>query len=216
MTAERLSLRSGRRLQRHGQSWMLLPGERSVEVERDGNVVIVTCPESGKKFRDEVEDRPKNGPRKCANDPAGEAKGDDARDKARRRFATYNSFTDAVMRYVPVNAREVWKVFYRFADATTNAAELRVPDISARLGCDDRTVERGIKFLMVAGLITRLRRGTRQNGASQYVLDPDPARHLDKLRAMHEEREGKKRHRTGRPVSPTNRAKSGRFTTRHR
>lgn len=143
-------------------------------------------------------------------------KGGDARDKANRRFRTFNAFTDSVGRYVPAHAREAWHVVFRFADAITNEAELRVPDISARLGCDDRTVERGLKWLMVAGLITRLRRGTRQGGASRYFIDPDPGRRLDDLKAMHEERDGRKRPRIGRAVPPANRAKSGRFTTRQR
>lgn len=139
-----------------------------------------------------------------------------ARDKAARRFRTFNAFVDSVGRYVPANAREAWHVVFRFADATTHEAELRVPDLSARLGCNDRTAERGLKWLMVAGLITRQRRGTRQGGASRYFIDPDPGRHLDKLREMHEERDGRKRQRIGRPVSNATRAKSGRFTTRQR
>lgn len=141
-------------------------------------------------------------------------RGGDARDKANRRFKTFNAFTDAVGRYVPAHAREAWHVVFRFADATTNEAELRVPDVSARLACDDRTVERGLKWLMVAGLITRLRRGTRQTGPSRYFIDPDPGRHLDSLKAMHEERDGRKQPRKGRAVPAANRAKSGRFTTR--
>jgi len=178
-------------------------------------------PDLGARARARLADRPAQEQQSPPPAPATAAarsagKGGDARDKANRRFKTFNAFTDSVGRYVPAHAREAWHVVFRFADATTNEAELRVPDISARLGCDDRTVERGLKWLMVAGLITRLRRGTRQGGASRYFIDPDPGRRLDDLKAMHEERDGRKRPRIGRAVPPANRAKSGRFTTRQR
>jgi len=144
------------------------------------------------------------------------ARSGDARDRATCRFTTLNSFTDSAGRYVPSIAREVWHIIFRFADAGTNEAELRVPDIAARLDCDDRTAERGLKVLMATGLITRLRRGTRQSGPSRYFIDPNPSRHIDKLKAIHEQKTDKKVPRMGRPIPSTGRAKGGQFTTRQR
>jgi hypothetical protein len=139
----------------------------------------------------------------------------ESREKSRRRFQTYNAFADKVARFVPAAARDVWFVLYRFADADTDQAEVRVPDIADRLGCDDRTAERGLKWLMANGLLTRLRRGTRQTGPSLYLLDPDPARHVDELRRKHEQRAATKRQPDTRPGTPTVRSENGRFSTRH-
>jgi hypothetical protein len=133
--------------------------------------------------------------------------------KARRKTITSNAFTDAVGRYVPANAREVWHVVFRFTDAVTFEAEVRVPDIAARLGCACRTVERGLDWLMTAGLITRIRRGTRQLGPSRYLIDADPARHVGTLRKRHEELLAKPG-RIRKPMAV--RAVSGRFSTRQR
>jgi hypothetical protein len=138
----------------------------------------------------------------------------EAREKSRRRFATYNTFTDSVARFVPPAPREVWRVLWRFADADTNQLEVRVADVAARLNFDDRTVERGLKWLMVSGLLKRIRRGTRQTGPSLYWLDPNPDRHIETLRTQHERRAATRRQPETRPGTPTTRLRNGRFSTR--
>lgn len=138
----------------------------------------------------------------------------EAREKSHRRFATYNTFADSVARFVPAASREVWFILWRFADADTNQLEVRVADIAARLDCDGRTVERGLKWLMANRLLTRIRRGTRQTGPSLYLLDPTPTRHIDELRVQHERRAATRRQPGTRPGTPTARARNGRFSTR--
>lgn len=133
--------------------------------------------------------------------------------KARRRFATFNTFVDAVGRYLPASDREVWHVLFRFADAATNVAEVRLADIAARLNCHARTTSRSVDRLCRTGLVERIKRGTRQGGPSRYRIDPEPARHLDALRQAWEATQ--RPDDAGRPrASRTpSRAASGKFTT---
>ena len=127
--------------------------------------------------------------------------------KARCRFATYNAFTDSVGRYLQPVDREVWHVVWRFADGWTNTAELRLNDIAARLNCHTRTVARSIERLVKAGLIVRLKRGTRQGGPSRYRLEPNVLGCLPRLQCRDKPR------RPGNPKPTTRRSEKGKFTT---
>lgn len=132
--------------------------------------------------------------------------------KARRRFVTFNTFVDAVGRYLPASDREVWHVLFRFADAATNVAEVRLADIAARLGRHTRTTSRSVDRLCRSGLVERMKRGTRQGGPSRYLVDPEPTRHLDVLRRAWEAGQGETKRAARRRGRPS-RCKSGKFTT---
>jgi hypothetical protein len=133
--------------------------------------------------------------------------------KARRRFVTFNTFVDAVGRYLPASDREVWHVLFRFADAATNVAEVRLADIAARLDCHARTTSRSVDRLCATGLVERIKRGTRQGGPSRYRIDPEPARHVDALRAAWEARQPQRSDDSNRPSRNPSRSSSGQFTT---
>lgn len=133
--------------------------------------------------------------------------------KARRRFVTFNTFVDAVGRYLPASDREVWHVLFRFADAASNVAEVRLADIAARLACHTRTTSRSVDRLCAAGLVERIKRGTRQGGPSRYRIDPEPARHVDALRRAWEARQRPAGDRANRAARQPSRAASGKFTT---
>ena len=132
--------------------------------------------------------------------------------KARRRFVTFNTFVDAVGRYLPASDREVWHVLFRFADAATNVAEVRLADIAARLGRHTRTTSRSVDRLCRSGLVQRLKRGTRQGGPSRYLVDPEPSRHVDALRMAWDGGQGKPKRSAGLGRRPS-RSDSGKFTT---
>jgi hypothetical protein len=132
--------------------------------------------------------------------------------KARRRFVTFNTFVDSVGRYLPASDREVWHVLFRFADAATNVAEVRLADIAARLGRHTRTTSRSVDRLCRSGLVERIKRGTRQGGPSRYRVDPEPSRHVDALRRAWEVGQGKPKQAARRSRKPS-RSKSGKFTT---
>lgn len=133
--------------------------------------------------------------------------------KARRRFVTFNTFVDAVGRYLPASDREVWHVLFRFADAASNVAEVRLADIAARLDCHTRTTSRSVDRLCATGLVERIKRGTRQGGPSRYRIDPDPARHVDALRRKWEARHRAPASGSKRPSQKPSRSPSGQFTT---
>lgn len=133
--------------------------------------------------------------------------------KARRRFTTFNTFVDAVGRYLPASDREVWHVLFRFADAATNVAEVRLADIAARLNCHARTTSRSIDRLCRTGLVERIKRGTRQGGPSRYRIDPEPARHLDALRRAWDSVQRPDDHGRHRARRTPSRSASGKFTT---
>lgn len=138
--------------------------------------------------------------------PADKGSQTKANKKSCRRFNTYNAFVDAVGRHLQPMDREVWHVVWRFVDGWTNTAELRLSDIAARLNCHNRTVARSLDRLAKAGLIERLKRGTRQGGPSRYRLEPDVTRCLPRLQ-LHGKR------LSGNPKPATNRNAGGRFTT---
>lgn len=143
--------------------------------------------------------------------PAGETTDRAARDKARRRFVTLNTFVDAVGRYLQSSDREVWHVLFRFADGATNVAEVRLADIACRLGRHSRTVARSIDRLSDAGLVERIKRGTRQGGPSRYLIDPEPGRHAAALRKSMDARcDGQESRRRG-DGRPPKRSSSGQF-----
>ena len=131
-----------------------------------------------------------------------------AAQKSRTRFNTFNTFVDAVGRYLAPSDREVWHVVFRFADAATDIAEVRHADIAARLGFHTRTVKRSIDRLITHGLVERLKRGTRQGGPSRYRLDPEPKRHLPAIQVNGVAKRPARR----RPTQPA-RSQNGRFTT---
>lgn len=149
-----------------------------------------------------------------SNPAAAAAKGDpSAKAKSRQRFATFNSFVDAVGRYLHPSDREVWHVLFRFADAETNAAEVRLADIACRLGCHTRTVARSVKRLIKAGLVERLKRGTRQGGPSRYRIDPQPGLRVEPLRAAWQRRQPATTGKPAKPRQPVRRSSKGQFTT---
>lgn len=132
--------------------------------------------------------------------------------KARRRFVTFNAFVDSVGRYLPASDREVWHVLFRFADAATNVAEVRLADIAVRLGRHTRTTSRSVDRLCRSGLVQRLKRGTRQGGPSRYLVDPEPSQHVDALRAAWHGDQTKPKRTAGLGRRPS-RSDSGKFTT---
>lgn len=136
-----------------------------------------------------------------------------AREKSRRRFVTMNSFVDYVGRYLHANDREVWHVLFRFADAETNTAEIRLEDIAVRLDRHPRTVSRSVDRLIRARLVERLKRGTRQGGPSRYLVDPDPTRHADAIKAGWELARDSSGTTRRSPPPPAARNADGRFTT---
>lgn len=154
-------------------------------------------------------------PAAAAPQPAGETQPRDmaAIGKARRRFVTFNTFVDAVGRYLPAADREVWHVLFRFADAATNVAEVRLADIAARLDCHTRTTSRSVDRLCATGLVERIKRGTRQGGPSRYRIDPEPARHVDALRAAWQARQRQPGSGSDRQRPKPSRSPSGQFTT---
>lgn len=136
-----------------------------------------------------------------------------AKAKSRQRFATFNSFVDAVGRYLHPSDREVWHVLFRFADAETNAAEVRLADIACRLGCHTRTVARSVDRLIDAGLVERLKRGTRQGGPSRYRIDPQPGLLVETLRAAWEQQQPAPPTKPAATRPAVRRSQKGQFTT---
>lgn len=102
-----------------------------------------------------------------------------ARSADRKRWVTLNTFVDRVARHLDAHEVAVWLVVFRWTQ--DDHAELRIADIAARLGKSCRAVQRAIDRLLDAGLLERMKRGTRQGGPSRYRLEPDPAVALPRL-----------------------------------
>jgi hypothetical protein len=99
----------------------------------------------------------------------------------RRRWHTLNTFVDAVARYLDVAEQAVWFAVFRLTQDDT--ADVSLQAIAGRVGKSTRTVQRAIDTLVDAGLLERLKRGTRQGGPSRYRLEPDPSAALPRLQA---------------------------------
>lgn len=171
MKATPLQLPNGRTLEERRGAWIIKPPGITVAVVRAAGEILVTDPDTGSVVY--------QGP--VAAGAAGKGTGQGKKERDRRRWVTLNTFVDRVARHLEPIEAAVWLVMFRFTQDDT--AEVRVADIAARIGKTARSVQRAIDMLTDAGLIERIKRGTRQGGPSRYRLEPDPAATIPRLQA---------------------------------
>lgn len=108
------------------------------------------------------------------NRPAGDTAGKSKR-MARHgnRFAVLNAFSDFGARLVDTTAQACWWVLYRETkpDGLVRVSQGRVAEC---IGRSRWTVNRAIRRLESAGLLTVVRRGGLHGGASTYRIHPTP------------------------------------------
>jgi hypothetical protein len=101
------------------------------------------------------------------------------RGHAADRFATLNSFVDAVARHLTAVEIAVWVILFRDCRGGQVTASNR--DLVRRSGCSLRAVTAAVKRLRSIGLIEAVKLSRHKGEPSVYALHPMPDRCVPKL-----------------------------------
>lgn len=103
--------------------------------------------------------------------PQQASDGRQRRRQAGNRFATLNAFADATLRDLDRAEIAVWLLLFRDTKPE-GLARTSQADLARRAGVTTRTVERSIRKLARAGLLTLVHRGGLSRGPSTYRIHP--------------------------------------------
>jgi hypothetical protein len=88
------------------------------------------------------------------------------------RFAVLNTFADFALAGLTEAEVKVWLILFRDTKAATGTARTGQADIARRAGVKPRTVRRALASLKAKGMVSIVRRGRLNVGASIYRVHP--------------------------------------------